>query len=476
MTSPSRSTQPENELWLICPICKQPNPGGTLHCRHCWGAALYSVQPVTSEELARITRRRLARARRLNALRIIAVSIIAPLLLSTAVFLGLYHFTDTVFEPPPNVNSSSLPGEWAMFQRDLGHTSSTGLSGTPPQGKLKWEFSTGAPIHSSPAVVNGTVYVGSRDWSLYALDAETGALRWEFKAETWIESSPAVVNGVVYFGSNDGRLYALDADTGEKLWDFKTRYALKSSPAVADGIVYFGSDDYSIYALNAVTGTKLWDFETGSHASSSPVVANGIVYTGSMDGTCYGLHSQSGRYRLGFRTFAPIIGSPAVNDGVVYVNAGGFLYAIDGNARNWPGEHDFRGWWLQFYAFRLAPPPPPISGYMWRLRLGRSSSSSPVVVDDTVYTSSDNRLYRIDAQTQKIQWWFPAGDAIRSSPALGDSVLYVGSEDGRLYAVDATTGKKLWDFPTGDKITSSPALVGDTIYVSSHDGKLYAIE
>jgi glucose dehydrogenase len=383
-----------------------------------------------------------------------------------------------------------------MFQHDLGHTGSAGFSDSPIKGELKWVFPTGAPIHSSPAVVDGTVYIGSRDWKLYAIDAETGVKRWEFQAETWIESSPAVVNGIVYFGSNDGRLYAVDAATGRKLWDFKTQYALKSSPAVADGIVYFGSDDYSVYAVDAVTGTKLWSFETDSHASSSPVVANGVVYIGSMDGTCYGLHSQNGRYRLGFRTYQAIVGSPAVNNGTVYVNTGGFLYAIDGKARNWPGEHDLRGWWLQFYAFRIAPPPPPISGYLWRLRLGMSSSSSPVVVDNLIYTSADNRLYRIDTEkfdinklkdlkttlqffqyfTETGGWIFTAGGNIRSTPAFGGNALYVGSEDGRLYAIDAATGKKLWDFRTGDKITSSPALVGDTVYVASQDGKVYAIK
>lgn len=496
MTSPSENTQPENELWLICPVCKEPNPSGTLHCRHCWGASLYSVEPITSRELVEITRRRLLRLKRLNLLRITAVSIIAPLLLSLAVFIGLYNFTDVLSRPPPTLSSSPLPGEWTMFRHDLAHTGSTGLTTTSPQGTLKWEFSTGAPIHSSPAVVDGTVYIGSRDWTLYALDAETGARRWEFKAESWVESSPAVANGVVYFGSNDGRLYALDANTGEKLWDYKTRYPVKSSPAVADGIVYFGSDDYYVYALDAVTGTKLWEFETDSHVTSSPVVANGILYIGSMDGFVYGLHAQNGRFRLRVRPYQPVIASPSVADGVVYFNSAGYLYAIDGNARNWPGEHDFRGWWLQLWAFRLAPQPPPISGFLWRLALGFSSPSSPVMADGTVYTAADTRLYRLDIDkidfqklaemrnpweryqylTTESGWVFSAGGKIRSSPALGNNTIYVASEDGRLYAVDTATGRNIWDFTTGGKLTSSPTLVGGTIYVGSHDGKVYAIE
>ncbi|MGW4985906.1 outer membrane protein assembly factor BamB family protein, partial [Streptomyces mirabilis] len=53
------------------------------------------------------------------------------------------------------------------------------------------------------------VYVGSRDSSLYAVDAATGRKRWSFLTGSAVSSSPAVVDGVVYFGSVDGNLYAV---------------------------------------------------------------------------------------------------------------------------------------------------------------------------------------------------------------------------------------------------------------------------
>ena len=475
MSSESENSKPEEELWLICPICKEPNPAGTLHCQHCWGASLYSVEPITSAELAKITNRKQSRQKRLNTIKIVTVSFMAPILLSLVVFLSLYYFTDIVMAPSPTLSSSPLPGEWTMFRRDLGRTGSTSLRGEAPQGTLKWVFSASASIHSSPAVVDGVVYFGSQDFKLYALNAETGAKLWEYQAESWIESSPAVANGIVYFGSNDGKLYAVNALTGEKLWDFTTHYPVKSSPAVANGMVYFGSDDYTIYALDAVTGTKVWSLKTGGYVSSSPAVAKGIVYFGSMDGACYALNAENGRFRLRFKS-GSVSSSPAVRDGVVYFNSSGFLYALDGIARNWPGEGDLRAWWLQFYAFRLAPAPPPISGYLWRLRIGRVSTSSPVVVNGTIYTAADNKLYSIDSQTREIGWTFQADGNLRSSPAFGYNTLYIGSEDGRVYAVDSASGKKVWDFPAEDKITSSPALAKGILYIGSHDGNLYAIE
>ena len=66
-------------------------------------------------------------------------------------------------------------------------------------------------------------------------------------------SSPAVVDGSVYIGSYDGKVYALDAVNGRLKWSFATGYAVVSSPAVADGVVFVGSEDSKVYALNAST-------------------------------------------------------------------------------------------------------------------------------------------------------------------------------------------------------------------------------
>ncbi|MFC1897055.1 PQQ-binding-like beta-propeller repeat protein [Chloroflexota bacterium] len=465
---------PETKRWVMCPVCHQTSPVGTLFCKHCWGAALRLVRPVSSQEVERT----LSRLKRIRMIKSIAIRLVSFIILISVVYLGLYYFTDIVSSPSQSINSNSLLGEWAMFRRDLSHSGVSDSGGALPQGKLKWVFSTEAQIHSSPAVVDGIVYVGSRDFKLYALDAATGAKQWEYKTGSWVESSPVIVNGVVYFGSNDGRLYALAAHNGEKLWDFRTEYAIKSSPAVADGTVYFGSGDYHVYALDAVTGEKLWDFETEGAVDSSPVVANGNVYVGSVSEFFYALNAVGGRLRLNFKSMQPVLSSPAVNGETVYfVNFNGTLYAIDGNARTWLREHEIKPYWVQLWAMGLPlPQPPSQSGFLWGLRLNGTAVSSPTVTDDTLYTGSGNKLVAVDLQSYQKRWEFETGGIIRSSPALVDTTIYVGSEDGRLYAVDATTGEKLWDILAGGKITASPAVADGTVYISSHDGNLYAFE
>ena len=74
---------------------------------------------------------------------------------------------------------------------------------------VKWIFKTGGSVVSSPAVVNGVVYIGSNDYNVYALKAHTGKKLWSYPTGGEIYSAPVIANGTVFVGSNDGNLYAL---------------------------------------------------------------------------------------------------------------------------------------------------------------------------------------------------------------------------------------------------------------------------
>jgi hypothetical protein len=159
-------------------------------------------------------------------------------------------------------------------------------------GDTKWEFWAGhGALNSSPAIgADGTLYVGSDDGNLYALDGTVGAPKWAFLTGDSVYSSPAIgADGTVYVGSLDGSLYALDGSTGLKRWEFATGDSVYCSPALGvDGSVYIGSRDKKIYALDGKTGAKRWDFTTEGEVFSSPAIgADGAVYFGSRDHKVY---------------------------------------------------------------------------------------------------------------------------------------------------------------------------------------------
>ena len=66
---------------------------------------------------------------------------------------------------------------------------------------------------TAPVIVGGLVVIGAGS-TLLALDGATGETVWYFLAGDTIESSPVVVDGYVFFGTRDGFLMPLRAGDG----------------------------------------------------------------------------------------------------------------------------------------------------------------------------------------------------------------------------------------------------------------------
>lgn len=193
-------------------------------------------------------------------------------------------------------------------------------------GSLLWKYATKGAVNSSAAVLGNRVFFSSLDGYVYALEAGSGKVVWRFTtggerrytaqglvmppkesapdAFDVFLSSPAVVGRTLYVGSGDHNVYALDAATGTKKWQFATGDVVHASPAVADGAVYIGSWDRFMYKLDARSGALRWKFATDDRKGagligipSSAAVADGTVYFGSRDGYFYSIGAASGRLR-----------------------------------------------------------------------------------------------------------------------------------------------------------------------------------
>ena len=163
-----------------------------------------------------------------------------------------------------------------------------------PDSSKKWTFETGDEVHSSPAIgSDGTIYVGSLDNNLYAINPD-GSKKWSLGTGLDVYSSPAIgSDGTIYVGSWDNNLYAINPD-GSKKWAFETSGNVYSSPAIgSDGTIYVGSDDNNLHAINP-DGSKKWAFETGSDVWSSPAIgSDGTIYVGSSDSNLYAIKTSS---------------------------------------------------------------------------------------------------------------------------------------------------------------------------------------
>ena len=363
-----------------------------------------------------------------------------------------------------------------MFRGDAAHT---GTYRSPALGHfagLQWRVQTGGMVHSSATLDGGTVYIGSGDGRLYALDAGTGRERWQFPTGRAISSTPAVAGSLVFVGSRDNTFWAVDARSGRQRWrletgadmplpwGFETGDLYTSSPTYADGTLYFGSGDGRVYAVDAGNGEVRWRFATGGRVRSSPAVAGRRIFVGSADGTLYALDSGSGREIWRFDTEGrglesgefgfdrrTIQSSPAVADGRVFFGSrDGFLYAVSAETGKLAWRLDHRMSWV---------------------------NTSPAVADGVVYAgSSDERfLQAVDARTGRELWRVATERPVWSSPSVAGEYVYVGDGSGTVYAVERASGKVRWRYKSGRRIFSSPVIGDGVLYVGNDDGGIYAL-
>ena len=197
----------------------------------------------------------------------------------------------------PKVTAQQSSADWPMFRVHLFHSGAgTGNPVLTPTLLWNFTFTTGPLVDSSPAVVGGVVYVDANDKNIYALNAANGVQLWNYTIDGGI-SSPAFVDGVVYVGSWNN-VYALNAANGVKLWDFtllnESGADVDSSPTIVSGVVYIGADEGGVYALNASNGAQIWHYiinnDNTAWVESSPAVVNGVVYFGADDKSVYALN------------------------------------------------------------------------------------------------------------------------------------------------------------------------------------------
>jgi outer membrane protein assembly factor BamB len=161
-------------------------------------------------------------------------------------------------------------------------------------GRPSWTFALRGPASSGLAqAAPAGVYVGDARGNLYALDAATGAeplSDWRRPLGGAIRGALAIRQDTIYAGSADGSVYAVNI-YNDPLWSYPARSPVNSGLAVSGGTLYAGSEDGYLHAIAVSTGREQWRYPAGGAVRSPILVAGRVVYFGSLDGRVYAVRA-----------------------------------------------------------------------------------------------------------------------------------------------------------------------------------------
>jgi quinohemoprotein ethanol dehydrogenase len=238
---------------------------------------------------------------------------------------------------------------------------------------LDWfaDLDTARGQEATPIVIDGTLYVATA-WSMVkAYDGRTGRLLWSFDPHVprerlaraccdAVNRGLAAWNDSLFVGTLDGRLIALDRHSGRQLWstvtvDQSQPYTITGAPRVIDGRVIIGNGgaEYGVRgyvtAYDASDGHQLWRFYT---VPGNPAAGFEGDYLRRAAATWHGRW-----WRLG--------GGGTVWDSMAYDPELDLLYIGVGNGAPWNQLYRSEGQGDNLYLSSIVAIRPETGAYVW---------------------------------------------------------------------------------------------------------------
>lgn len=305
-----------------------------------------------------------------------------------------------------------------------------------------------------PLAVSPSVFMGSQNQFVYAIDPITGLKKWECNVGANVKASPVLYGGTLFVGTTSPILFKLNPNTGAKDQS-KVGFpaGITTTPVGKDNFLFLTTGN-EVKSLDIKPDTIEWTFSAGGTINSSPMVKDTQLVFGCDDGYVYMIDNRDGKLIWKSAAYATLFNcSPAMDSSTIYIGGeNGYMYALyrkDGSER-------------------------------WKYLTGASKpvKSSPLVYDgNVIFGNDDNKLFCLENVYGTPRWIMTATDRIRSSPYLYGQTIFVGSYDKAFYAVNALNGTVKWTFATpGGLIAASPVCYKGYVYFGSYDKYLYALD
>jgi len=192
------------------------------------------------------------------------------------------------------LNAEKEPQNWLTYSGNVNGQRHSGLKQiTPANAKnleLQWVWQAKSleKFETTALVVDGVLYTVEAPDTVVALDAATGRIFWTFPYTPAADARPccgrvnrglAILGDTLFLGTIDAHLIALDVSTGKPVWntsipipaetpDARGRYGVTHAPLVVKDKVIVGTTGGDgairgfIDAYDAKTGKQVWRFYT----------------------------------------------------------------------------------------------------------------------------------------------------------------------------------------------------------------------
>jgi outer membrane protein assembly factor BamB len=170
-------------------------------------------------------------------------------------------------------------------------------------GRVVWQASAGGSIYGTAAVAFGRVYAGDLGGGFHAWSESSGSSEWSTSTGGYVYSGATAAKAPgtpasVYFGSYDGTVYALDARTGNVRWSRSAAGPVSGAGSMVGDIFYAGDlKTTQTWGFRASDGRTVLQSRDGAY---NPVISDGRLLYMTGVNVIYALRPFHGKARNGF--------------------------------------------------------------------------------------------------------------------------------------------------------------------------------
>ncbi len=386
--------------------------------------------------------------------------------------------------------------DWVAYRGNSGSgTTSNALY--PPLGqrwKLRLQHDEGKKIRSfNPPIIEGeTIYFGSNDKNLYALDAVSGYMRWIFPTKNKVNSVPYVYGDTLYIGSNDGNVYAVDKKDGQQKWAFQTGKTVQSLIYRFEDTVIFTSDQGATYFLDAKKGRSLNSLPNPTWSHHTFQVYDGVLYWAPQRGGfgAYDVRQRRFLWQVSIRFNVPLWYSfPAIDENKVYFGRSLFTGRKNGAEFTYItlDRKQGRKIWEKKVSFQWSPYVQKNSHNVFYRHIYLLDYMAPSLWKNyVIYTSGDTTVRAFYRKNGELAWKKSFDYHTSSAPTVAGGRIYFGLHGSdlknfslqapKLICLSAENGRLLWEMELEGAILSAPVISGSRMLFGTDRNRFYVLE